>query len=122
MSAFDFLCFLLITPLLIMALVQEFDTICASERRTTYLKRSKRDMRTCRVLTPRRRFCDAMSNRFNTNLLTNIKKLFYLPYDMNNIIYLLFDKIIYDVYIWLIIYGLYKTTRDIRARYGTNES
>ena len=55
MSAFDFLCFLLITPLLIMALVQEFDTICASERRTTYLKRSKRDMRTCRVLTPRRR-------------------------------------------------------------------
>ena len=55
MSAFDLLCFLLITPLLIMALVQEFDTICASERRTTYLKRSKRDMRTCRVLTPRRR-------------------------------------------------------------------
>ena len=55
MSAFDFLCFLLITPLLIMALVHEFDTICASERRTTYLKRSKRDMRTCRVLTPRRR-------------------------------------------------------------------
>ena len=56
MSAFDLLCFLLITPLLIMALVQEFDTICASERRTTYLKRSKRDMRTCRVLTPRRRY------------------------------------------------------------------
>ena len=63
MSAFDFLCFLLITPLLIMALVQEFDTICASERRTTYLKRSKRDMRTCRVLTPRRRFALLCLNR-----------------------------------------------------------
>ena len=64
MSAFDLFCFLLITPLLIMALVQEFDTICASERRTTYLKRSKRDMRTCCVLTPRRRFtygCEAWS-------------------------------------------------------------
>ena len=33
-----------------------------------------------------------------------------------------FDKMIYDVYIWLIIYGFYKTPRDIRARYGTNDS
>ena len=69
MSAFDFLCFLLITPLLIMALVQEFDTICASERQTTYLKRSKRDMRTCRVLTPRRCYQSKTMARFSNQQL-----------------------------------------------------
>ena len=68
MSAFDFLCFLLITPLLIMALVQEFDTICASERRTTYLKRPKCDMRTCRVLTHRRQY--ALLVWFSINFYT----------------------------------------------------
>ena len=81
MSAFDLLCFLLITPLLIMALVQEFDTICASERRTTYLKRSKRDMRTCRVLTPRR--------RYNMRTKDNDRDSYKLSLDKNLILHLL---------------------------------